>query len=321
MISCSSDRLERRMYVDVPATFDSQVDEMYKAVYSTVDAVIRIETSENLKLLADIPAERKVARSKAEVSLTDILIKRNVKMINLGNELYPTASRAKTYHISKDKLAQIFWAGVNTDYIKLQTTGQSLKDVLAPAKEVRITSPSGTDLTVMIAGRKPHVSDGVISDADMKEGFASIVTYLPAGEIFVTPVPGTAQGRVVLDRYFYEGMEIRHLVLDFKDGRLTSLTASSGLAPIKSFYNALGPGKDEFAVVDVGFNPNVKIPAGSLMDAWIVAGTVTVGIGGNRWAGGDNSSEFFLGFHLMNSTLKLDGRIIIENGKLKIEGK
>ena len=318
LLSITNDRLEHRLYDDVPSKYDSQVDGMTKLMYNAVDAIIRIEASEKLDLLADIPVDRKVARSKAEATLGDILIKRNVRAVNLGNDLYPIAARAKQYHMNQAQLAEIFWAGVNTDYNKLQAIGRSLKELLVEAKDVQITSPSGTNLSVKITGQRPYVSDGIITDADLKEGYAGSNTYLPAGEIYVTPVPGTAQGKVIVDKFFFEGKEIKRLVLEFKDGKLMSMSAAIGLAPLKALYDAVSDAKDEFAFVDFGFNPDVVIPPGSSMDAWMVSGMVTVGIGNNIWAGGENKSRFSLSLHQLSGTVKLDGKILIDKGKLKL---
>lgn len=45
---------------------------------------------------------------------------------------------------------------------------------------------------------------------------------------------------------------------------------------------------------------------------------VTVGIGGNTWAGGDNSVPYALTVFLPGSTMTLDGKPIVEKGALKL---
>jgi len=318
MISLTSDRLVRRMFDDVPAKFDEQVDEFGKKVLKATDVMISIDASENEGLLADIPASRIAARSKAGKEITDVMVSKGIIGVNLGNGLYPTAGRAKQYGISQQQLAKIFWAGVNTDYDKLQAVGDKVKQLLAAADTVRITTPSGTDITLNVYGRTPHVSDGVISEEDVSEGFASSNAYLPAGEIFVTPIQGTAWGKVVVDKLFFQGKEIKGLTLEFKEGRVTAMTAASGLEPLKALYDAAEEGKDEFSFIDIGINPDVSIPQGSSMIAWMPAGMVTVGIGENRWAGGENEASFSLPLFLVNCTVTLDGKTIVENGKLKL---
>lgn len=242
---------------------------------------------------------------------------RNVRQVNLGNNLYPTAGLAKLFSVSEEELATIFWDGVNVEYSKLQQAGEAIKAVLTNGNEVHITNPNGTDLKVRIEGRPVFVSDGVISEDDMRKGGAACQVWLPAGEVFLTPVPGTAEGKIVVDRQFFQGKEIEGLTLTFKAGKLTSMTAKSGLEPAKALYDASGSGKDLFAFVDVGMNPNVHLVPGSRMVAWMPAGMITVGIGGNLWAGGENDVAYSMVNYLPGSTLKVDGKVLVENGALK----
>ena len=71
---------------------------------------------------------------------------RNVRIIFLGNGLYPTPSRAKQFGLSEAELAKLFWNGVNTDYSQLQATGAKVKKVLAEGKQIHLTQANGTDL-------------------------------------------------------------------------------------------------------------------------------------------------------------------------------
>jgi hypothetical protein len=44
------------------------------------------------------------------------MLKRGVRTIEIGNNLYPTSWRAERYGMSEDDLSKMFWSGVNTDY-------------------------------------------------------------------------------------------------------------------------------------------------------------------------------------------------------------
>jgi leucyl aminopeptidase (aminopeptidase T) len=196
--------------------------------------------------------------------------------------------------------------------------GESLQGILASAKELRVTNPNGTDFKVGVAGRPVFVSDGVISDADTKRGGAATQVWLPAGEVFLTPVPGTAKGTVVVDRDFFQGKEIHNLRLTFAEGKVTSMKAESGLEPFQAYYDAAGAGRDEFGYVDIGINPGVRVPAGSRMVGFMPAGMVTVGIGNNTWAGGENDAPLGTTHFLPGSTVEVDGREIVADGVLKL---
>mgnify|MGYP000099779857 CR=1 FL=1 len=75
--------------------------------------------------------------------------------------------------------------------------------------------------------------------------------------------------------------------------------------------------RDDFAFVDIGFNPNIRVPAGSKLTSWVPAGTVSLGFGGNIWAGGTNTISWGSSVSMNGCTLTVDGKVIVENGVLK----
>jgi len=317
ILTIGSDRLNRRWVTEVPEKYDSRTPESDLKLFGFITATINVDYSEAIGLFADIPPERFVTRAKAFEPVNELIAKRNVKGVNLGNGLYPTEASAKQFGLGLNELSDLFWKGVNVDYEKLEATGKSVQSILESGKEVQLTNPNGTDLKMRIEKRTVLVSEGVLSADDLKKGFAASQVYLPAGEAFLAPVPGTAEGTVVVDRQFYQNKEILGLTLTFKAGKLTSMTAKSGLEALKKMYDAADAGKEEFAFIDLGINPNVTVKPGSKLVAWMPAGMVTIGIGNNVWAGGDNKSSYSLASFIPGSTLKVDGKALVENGVLK----
>lgn len=317
ILTIGSDRLTRRWVTEVPVKYDTHAPEGDLKLFGFITAVISVDYGETLGLLSDIPAERLVAMGKAYEPVNELFSKRNIKGVNLGNGLYPTEASAKQFGLTLKELSDLFWKGVNVDYAKLEATGKAVQAILASGKEVQLTNPNGTDIKMRIEKRPVIVSDGVLSADDLKKGFAASQVYLPAGEAYLSPVPGTAEGTVVVDRQFYQNIEILGLTLTFKAGKLTSMTAKSGLGPLKKMYDAAETGKEEFAFIDLGINPNVAVKAGSKLVAWMPAGMVTIGIGNNMWAGGENKTPYSLASFLPGSTLKVDGKVLVENGVLK----
>jgi hypothetical protein len=95
------------------------------------------------------------------------------------------------------------------------------------------------------------------------------------------------------------------------------MKAASGLDAIKALYDATeGSSKEEFAVIDIGINPDVELIPHSKLIGWMPAGMVTMGIGNNQWAGGSNASTFGLFPFLPGSTLAVDGKVLVKDGKL-----
>lgn len=100
---------------------------------------------------------------------------------------------------------------------------------------------------------------------------------------------------------------------------MTQMTGSGpGFDDLKKEYDARGDGKELFSFVDFGINPNLHVWPASKLGNWIQSGMVTVGIGNNTWAGGDNKVSYGLDMFLPGSTVTLDGKTIVENGVLKL---
>lgn len=318
LITLNSGRLYRSGFTEVPEKFDLQKDVLSEKLIEIIDAQINVEISVEEGLLKDIDAERIAKQRKRSEEINMMWFKKKIKFLSLGNNLYPTETLAKRYNISVEELSDVFWKGINTDYEVIKNNAEAVSKKLKEGKTIQITTPSGTDLTAEIYGRPLIISDGIITEENIASGAANVAEYLPAGEIYFTPIKGKANGKVVVDKYFWEGKLIKNLTLTFKNGKLQTITADSDISRLKERYDKAGEGKDEFAAIDIGINPNVKIPEGTNMQAWMAEGMVTVGIGNNIWSGGDNNVGFSLFFHLLNTTLKIDGKPVVENGKLKL---
>ncbi len=300
----------------MPAKYDTQPPEWDLKLAGLMDVEFLIESGDEAAL-SGVPAERVAAREKMNQPVFAEMRKRNVRLILLGNGLYPTASRARQFGLSEAELSKLFWDGVNVDYGALQATGSKLKKAMAEGKEIHLTNANGTDLKAGVEKRPVMVSNGVISDEKRKEGGAACWTYLPAGEVYVSTAAGTAEGRVVVDRLFYKGKEIDGLVLVVKGGKVVSLEAKANADELRADFEAAAEGKDRCGVIDVGVNPNVRPPAGGKVLTYVQAGMASLSIGNDTWAGGDDNTPFGLGCFLPGSTLAVDGKVIVDKGDLK----
>lgn len=319
LLTVGSDRMFKKYYEEVPDKYDAQPPDLDLKLATLPAVTIGVDANESDDVAAGISPARMAAVAKVGEPVADLYLKRNVRQVNVGNGLYPTAYRAKRFGMSQDDLAKTFWEAVNADYSAVQATGENVKAALSAGKEVHITNPNGTDLKVRIEGRPFFVSDGIISADDMKKGGPAVSVYLPAGEVYCAPVPGTAEGTVVVSQTYANGKEVTNLKLTFAGGKMTQMTGSGpGFDDLKKEYDARGDGKELFSFVDFGINPNLHVWPTSKLGNWIQSGMVTLGIGNNTWAGGDNKVSYGLDMFLPGSTVTLDGKTIVENGVLKL---
>lgn len=78
------------------------------------------------------------------------------------------------------------------DYAVLKRRCDALMRALSGAEAIRVTSPGGTDILVPVAGRSPMSDDG-----DFTAG--GLGGNIPAGEVFISPLPGKSEGVIVFD--------------------------------------------------------------------------------------------------------------------------
>lgn len=315
LLTIGSDKLAKAENTQIPEKYDAQRPKLGLELANIVDVYIRIPAVRDPGIPAMLTAERSAKRAKAAQAVDEKIRLRNARVVELDNGLAPSWSRANSLGVSEAELARIFWEALNADYTAIQTRCNKLRDAIAGGSKLHVTAPNGTDLDLAVTGRRTFASDGITSDADVKAGGPRTQVWLPAGDVYVTPVPGSARGRLVDDRMTYLGKEILGVTVDIARGRVTSINATSGWDVLKGPYTAAGRGKTEVGFVDLGCNPAIKT-AGKL-ETWMGAGMVTIGIGGNRWAGGANSEPFSLAYQLPGATVTLDGKVIVENGQLK----
>src|SRR5437868_7077002 len=319
LLMAGTDRMAKKYYEEVPEKYDTQTPDFDLKLATMPTVAINVDSNEVEGVLADVSPTRLANTAKTGAPVGELFQKRNVRQVEIGNDLYPTDWRAKRLGISLDDLTKTFWSAVNADYSGVQAAGEKVKATLSAGKELHITSPEGTDLKVKIDARQFFVSDGIISAEDVQKGGPAVSVFLPAGEVYTTPVPNSADGKIVIAQDFFRGNEMTNVAIIIIGGKVTSLTGSgAGFEAMKKEYDATtDPGKDLFSYIDFGINPNLKIWPASKVGNWVQAGMVSVGTGINTWAGGDNKSTFGLGGHLGGCTVTLDGQTIIEKGEWK----
>jgi leucyl aminopeptidase (aminopeptidase T) len=315
-ILLQSERLLRRSYDEVPASYDSLPPVTDLALINGFDVQISVDVGEKEDLLAGVPQARRTARAKAGEPATAAFMRRNIRSVNLGNGLYPTATLAKRLGVPQSDLGSAFWQAARTPADSLRTAGETVRSVVAKTPQLTLTQPNGPNLTFTVDAGHGFVSDGVITPDKVKQGNGAASTWLPAGEVILPARAGTAEGKVVFDHFLWNGQDVPGLTLTFAKGRLTAMTAPSNVDGLKKAYDMAGGGKDQFAFVDIGVNTATKVPVGKGRVMWGAPGSVVVGLGDNRGFGGTNASDFGIAGQIGGATLKADSTTIIANGQL-----
>jgi 2,5-dihydroxypyridine 5,6-dioxygenase len=191
--------------------------------------------------------------------------------------------------------------------IKERTEGLAKR--LAETSIARITTPSGTNMTMSLKGRTPlalHPSNPVIG------------TLPYYGEAAIAPVEGTAEGTVVVDLSIlgWDYLLKEPLKYKVKAGRVVDISGDpEEVAKISKIYSTDANANN---VAELGIGTSHMIPGevrGRRIDAARV-GTAHFGIGRNNDFGGSTWSAIHLDSLMSKATIELDGTCVIKDGVL-----
>jgi leucyl aminopeptidase (aminopeptidase T) len=315
LMTLDSESFTKKLLAQQPPKYDAQSPTLELGLAKLINVRITIPAVRDDSVFAAFPGDRLAAIGKAYAPVVEAVRKHNVRLVDLDNGLAPSPSRAKALGISEAEMTKLYWDGLGADYSVVEAKAKALKDTLAAGTELHITAPNGTDFKIKVKGRKAIASDGVLSDDELKAGGPGINLWLPAGEVFLVPVSGSGDGKIVDDHMTFNGAEVQGITLDVKGGKITNITAKSGWDAVKSRWDAAGPGKTEIDLLDFGINPAVR--SGGKLETWMGAGMIAISAGGNAGFGGTNKEPFAISFQMAGTTVTLDGKPLIETGVLK----
>jgi leucyl aminopeptidase (aminopeptidase T) len=195
--------------------------------------------------------------------------------------------------------------GMTADFKEVRKGVNKLARKLDGVKTVTILTKAGTDFTVSVEGRRWFRDTGI---CQKKGEFVN----LPAGEVFIAPKEGTAQGKVVIDGAFWDILE-EPVTLDIKDG---SAHRISGNKDIAKQVSKQGKEARNIAEVGIGMNPKAKI-IGNVLEDEKVMGTVHVALGDNSTFGGKVKAGIHVDGIIKNPTFIADDKVLMEDGKLQ----
>jgi aminopeptidase len=297
--------------INLPLDFVEIPDPFSLALADVATANIFFSGPENPERMKGVPAERWMALSRADRPYYEKIVKRKVRTaeLTLG---HVTPQRARTYGFDYKAWDKNIREATDVEYAGMQQLGQKLAKFLEKSREVEITSPEGTDLSFSLEGRRTHVHDGVIDDEDIERG--SIFSSLPDGSVIVAPTETSVEGILNSNAPFPQaGVLVERLSLSFENGRLRSFSGGKNSEVVRNMWEKATGNKDRIGWLQLGLNPKASI---GFTYNHIVLGTATLGVGLNKEHGGKNESDWSLPITLEKPTVKLDGKMIIRQGKL-----
>jgi leucyl aminopeptidase (aminopeptidase T) len=195
----------------------------------------------------------------------------------------------------------VFLTGLDADYETIAAHCEAVREQVAGADEIRVTTEKGTDITFEPGDREWLMDTGIVHDPGE-------MSNLPAGETFVSPetangtflVDGTMMPHGLLD----EGQELRFAV---EDGYVTEVSDDTIRGQIEDAAEAVGRDASNLAELGIGTNVGVTELVGSVLLDEKAAGTVHIAIGDDAGIGGDTDVPLHLDGILRDPTVTADG--------------
>ena len=198
---------------------------------------------------------------------------------------------------------------LSVDYTQIAADSRALAERISRAETLWLTSPGGCDLRLSVRGREALADTGLFVAPGMYGN-------LPAGEAFVAPVEGSAQGVLVIDAESIVP-EVRlgdPTVIQIRDGLVTAVDGTGKIELEGTFAN-LGDGARNVAELGIGTNPAARL-TGNLLEGEKVVGTAHVALGNNAHFGGTVEVPFHNDGVIARPTIYADGVVLIVDGAL-----
>jgi len=188
---------------------------------------------------------------------------------------------------------------MNVDWKTLAARTKRIAKTIAGAESIEVTTPNGTGISFSVKGRKAGVDTGLFNTPG---AFGN----LPAGEVYIAPVEGTANGRLVL-----EWSPVRVLrspvTLIVKNGLVEDVIGKEEYALELEKKISERFENRNIAEFGIGTNNRAKRPD-NILESEKILGTIHIALGDNSSFGGTVQTPFHQDFVFFQPTVIMTER-------------
>jgi aminopeptidase len=195
--------------------------------------------------------------------------------------------------------------GLTADYTDVKRLTDKMFLLVKHSHNIEVKSANGTDVKLSVDKQEWYKDTGIIHKPKDKGN-------LPGGEVFVAPVENSVNGTIVFDSF---RLADDGLKLEIKDGKVIKTIGNA--QPLMKIFDQFGSKAKLISEFGIGTNPKARIIGNTLEDEKVM-GSVHFALGSNYSFGGKNKIQFHKDGIISKPSVKIDNRLIIENGKWKI---
>jgi leucyl aminopeptidase (aminopeptidase T) len=265
-------------------------------------------------LLFEMPVMNRDGEEPNEL-IQQLILRNDVILMLTTRSLSHTLARKKATKkgariISMPGITEdMFLRCIDVDYFKMRIMNEKIKRYMSKAGMIRITTKLGTDLTLKIYNQKVVSRMSLSKKGDFDN--------LPSGEVFVSPLEGTANGIYYIDASVAGvGKLSNPIKVTVKRGFAVKIDGGKdGRKLLNLLKSVKSPKAFNLAELGIGTNPKAKI-TGKVLEDEKVKGTCHIALGNNYSFGGKVSIPIHLDGIIKSPTIYFDKKKIMEKGKL-----
>lgn len=197
---------------------------------------------------------------------------------------------------------------MTADFFAIRKQAEFLAALWRGTREVRVTSPAGTDLRATVTGREPVAWRTGICLAPGE------VSALPGGEVSLPPLEGTADGVVVWERVASDlGALDEPVRIEVREGRAVDIQGGASATRLREIVATVRDA-DNIGEIGIGLNKAARI-ADEITEAKKSYGTVHIALGDSaNGYGGTVECDVHLDGLVIAPTIAFDGRDVVIAG-------
>ncbi len=215
---------------------------------------------------------------------------------------------AMFYKVNEDVIIRT----MSADHNRIIKLTEAISEKLQGATNVMIISELGTEIKLPVKRRKILSGTGVIRNI-------SEFGFMPAGEVFISPLEGRATGKIVVDGSISSIGKLRSPVtIDIKKGLAVKIHGKTDAKKLEKDLEEFDEDAYMLCKFGIGTHHLAKV-TGIQNEDKLSLGTCNVAFGNNDHMGGKINSKSYIECVIENPTVYFDDVCILESGELKLE--
>lgn len=185
---------------------------------------------------------------------------------------------------------------MNIDWKRMAERTRRLARRINKSDEIEIETPNGTHITFSKKGREAKTDTGILT----KRGSLS---NLPAGEVYLAPLEGTANGKLVLEWAPTHKLK-KNITLYVENGMVKKIEGKDKYAD--ALRKKLSERTENANIAELGIGTNDKASRpDNILESEKILGTIHIALGDNSSFGGKVRTPFHQDFVFFKPTVTL----------------